>query len=206
MKAKILTICCILFFLASCQEKLSYEGYVKDAQTGKPLEDAEVNIAFLTGKVFTTKTDHNGYYKITFPCADSVLFMCSGSVRHQGFRKVVIINHEERKKNDNKFNIPDILLKFKKNRAYCSGRVVDAQGKPLKDIEVAWITSDGGSATGAITSKEGTYTLVSLTGLRAIRYTFTYKDKFFKDTINIMLDSLGKTVYAPDVVLKKENK
>ena len=200
----LLAFCSIVFFLASCQEKLFYEGYVKDAKTGKPLEDAEVAIVLKTRKAFTTTTDQNGYYKISFPLTDTILIGCSAS-RYKGFRQVIMIDKEKFKQNNNKLNFPDIALEFDSSGgAYCIGKVVDENGKPIKGVDVCLIPENGGLAVSAVTSKNGTYTIKNIVGRRLIKYTFVYNEKFTKDTVKIMLDSLGTTVYAPDVVLKKK--
>jgi len=200
MKKGLVTLCSIMFLLASCQEKLSFEGYVKDAQTGKPLEDAEVAVIMKTKQIITTETNSDGYYRITFPCTDSIILFCR-LPRYISNRQYIIINEEKYRQNNN-IKSPDILLKVQKNRIYCSGKVIDEYGKPIKNVEVIRITNDAMFQV-AKTSEKGIYNLIFHSGNELVKHIFMKKG-YSSDTIKIMLDSLGTTVYAPDVILKKK--
>jgi len=205
MRKNLLAFCSIVFLLASCQEKLSYEGYVRDAKTGEPLEGVLVEIGIpKTRTLIKTETNAEGYYKISFPLADTILLGCR-TPRYKGFGQFIMIDKEKFKQNNNKLNFPDIALEFDSSGgAYCIGKVVDENGKPIKGVDVCLIPENGGLAVSAVTSKNGTYTIKNIVGRRLIKYTFVYNEKFTKDTVKIMLDSLGTTVYAPDVILKKK--
>ena len=55
-----------MLFLSGCGEKQPiYEGFVKDAKTGEPLENAIVYLItdYEKGEATEVKTDSNGYYK-----------------------------------------------------------------------------------------------------------------------------------------------
>ena len=185
-----------------CQNIATYEGYVKDAKTGEPLEGVHVEIVIpKTRTLIKTETNAEGYYKISFPKTDTILTRYS-CTPYQRIRECVVIPLEDCEKNNNSFKAVDILLKYEvpKNQADCRGKVIDEYGKPIKEVDV--IADWGGRVD--ITSKRGEYVIANLKGNRVIKYYLRKKGYQTSEVISVMLDSLGTCVYAPDVVLKKK--
>ena len=102
------------------------------------------------------------------------------------------------------FTAPDVLLKYvvTKGQADCRGKVFDENGKPIAGVIVF---ADWGGRLD-VTSKRGEYVIATSEGNKLIKYYFKKEGYHMSNTIEVMLDSLGICVFAPDVVLKKENK
>jgi len=109
----LLAFCSIVFLLAGSQEKLSFEGYVRDAQTGKPLEGASVIVAPKNQKkLVAIRTDKDGHYRVTLPRTnEATKIHYGGLINYESKTIEVTVTKEECKKHDYRIKASDVVLK-----------------------------------------------------------------------------------------------
>ena len=110
-----LKIIAIVFLLASCQEKLVYEGYVKDARTGKPLEGVSVIVSPKNQKkLVAIRTGTDGHYRVTLPHAnEATKIHYGGQINYESKTIEVTVTKEECRKHDYRIKAPDVVLEKK---------------------------------------------------------------------------------------------
>ena len=146
--------CAIL--LLSCQNKIAtYEGYIKDSQ-GKAIEDVSVVVIkdIRSKKIGNeVRSDENGYYKVNL--SDSIVHV---GFAHPMYKRIMVpltLTKAEIDRNQAKIKALDVVLQSDPRYIYYTGKVVDENGKPLKDVH---IIGSGGGVMGK-TSRKGMYTI-----------------------------------------------
>ena len=195
-------VCAICTMVYGCtNDKVTYEGYVRDAETGEPLN--EVNITLLTKKeknAVNVKTNSDGYYKLVFPYLDSIVKIGYSLNPYRGVLKETKIPRKEYKNNKGNIKSPDVMLNIvnSPHMVYYKGRVVDSSNqKPIPEVNVG--------VSGSIlftTSKAGKYALGFCKG-QTKQKLFFQKEGYITVEYDTILQPLGVIMLAPDVVMQK---
>jgi|GEM_PF-3179864 len=194
----------VLMSILPAKAQTYYEGYVKDAVTKAPLKGVNVVavIDFEKGKAFEVKTDKHGFYSVKLPWLDKNVQIIYEGFPRESVTKEILVTKKESEENNNRVKAPDVLLNIpaKPDQVICRGKVVDENGKNLEDVHVSRLR-----AIVYTTSKDGEYIVIFLKGNQNVKHRFS-KVGYIPKEVEITLDSLGKVMALPDVILKKEIK
>ena len=206
MKKILLIIeCAICTMIYGCaNDKVTYEGYVRDAETGEPLNEA--TITFLTKEekdAVTVQTNLDGYYKIVFPYLDSIVNIGYSRNPYQSILKETKITRKEYENTKGNIKSPDVMLniRYSPNLVHYRGRVIDSSNqKPIPGVQVG--------ISGAIvctTTKAGKYILEFYIGKTKQQISFQ-KEGYATIEHDTILQPLGEIMMVPDIVMQKIKK
>ena len=198
---RLIGMACILLSVSCGSREATYEGYVKDAETGDPLADVKVyTFDPESKKKESIQTDPSGFYRLPV-----LKLKKSAEIRYSivGYkRKSQEIDTIKRgiKRGKGRIVLPDVLLNIDTvKQVIYRGKVKDAEtGEPLSGVGVTCM-----NIRVSTTSTCGNYLVSFVGGNKRQKMVFT-KSGYAKVSIDTVLQSLGRIMNAPDLLMQKE--